>query len=330
VKNVGITTTVPIEVLIAGGYRPLDLNNLFIGDPHPEELVSMAERKGFPQASCTWIKGIYGACQKYALDTILYVTHGDCSGSLELAEVLRSEGKNCIPFPYPDFPHLGRMQEQLENLASALGTSLEEAEGVRRKILPYRVLSWKLDELTWKEDLISSWENHLFLVSTSDFEGSFEDYRRKAQELITGCGKRKPYPPSSIRLGYIGVPPIFARSLYYFLEGRGARVVFNELQYQFSMPSPGGCLAQQYIDYTYPYSSSYRLRGILSELRKRKAQGVIHYVQSFCHRQISDIVFRKEIDLPILTLEGNTNYTLDQQAMTKVEAFIDMVRRRRE
>jgi benzoyl-CoA reductase/2-hydroxyglutaryl-CoA dehydratase subunit BcrC/BadD/HgdB len=53
-------------------------------------------------------------------------------------------------------------------------------------------------------------------------------------------------------------------------------------------------------------------------------------VQSFCHRQISDIVFRKEIDLPILTLEGNTNYTLDQQAMTKVEAFIDMLRRRKQ
>lgn len=29
-KVIGITTTVPIEVLVAAGYRVIDLNNLFI------------------------------------------------------------------------------------------------------------------------------------------------------------------------------------------------------------------------------------------------------------------------------------------------------------
>ena len=327
-KDIGITTTVPIEALIAGGCRPVDLNNLFIEDPHPEELVSIAERKGFPQTSCTWIKGVYGACQRYGVDTILYVMHGDCSASVELAEVLQNEGKNCLPFSYPNLPHVGRMREQLENLASSLGTSLDKAEEVRREIMPYRALSWKLDELTWKENLVSSWENHFFLVSTSDFGRDLRGYQRRAKELIARCKERGPYPQPFTRLGYIGVPPIFPHSLYRFLEARGARVVFNEMQHQFSMPAPGKCLAEQYTNYTYPYSSSYRLKSILFELKRRKIQGIIHYVQSFCHRQISDIVFRKEIDLPILTLEGNTNYTLDQQAMTKIEAFIDMLRRR--
>jgi len=30
-KTIGITTTVPIEILMAAGYKPVDLNNLFIG-----------------------------------------------------------------------------------------------------------------------------------------------------------------------------------------------------------------------------------------------------------------------------------------------------------
>ncbi len=34
-KTVGITTTIPIECLIAAGYTPVDLNNLFISHPDP-------------------------------------------------------------------------------------------------------------------------------------------------------------------------------------------------------------------------------------------------------------------------------------------------------
>ena len=43
-NKIGITTTVPIEVLLAAGYQPVDLNNVFITDPNPERLVSIAEK----------------------------------------------------------------------------------------------------------------------------------------------------------------------------------------------------------------------------------------------------------------------------------------------
>ncbi len=46
--TIGITTTVPTEVLLAAGYQPVDLNNLFISDPDPERLVDIAEPAGFP------------------------------------------------------------------------------------------------------------------------------------------------------------------------------------------------------------------------------------------------------------------------------------------
>ncbi|GAI09778.1 unnamed protein product, partial [marine sediment metagenome] len=29
-KKIGITTTVPVEILLAAGYQPVDLNNVFI------------------------------------------------------------------------------------------------------------------------------------------------------------------------------------------------------------------------------------------------------------------------------------------------------------
>ena len=31
--RIGITTTVPVEIIIAAGHTPVDLNNLFITDP---------------------------------------------------------------------------------------------------------------------------------------------------------------------------------------------------------------------------------------------------------------------------------------------------------
>jgi len=134
-----------------------------------------------------------------------------------------------------------------------------------------------------------------------------------------------------LRLAYIGVPPIFARDLYRFLESQGARVVFNEIQRQFAMPRYGNqrnSLAQQYSNYTYPYSIFDRLNDILPQLRERRVDAVIHYVQAFCHRGIGDIIFRHRIDLPILTLEGNNDYTLTAHLKTRIEAFLDMVRRR--
>ncbi|GAF82550.1 unnamed protein product, partial [marine sediment metagenome] len=103
-KTIGITTTVPIEVLLAAGYQPVDLNNIFISDPDPERLVGIAEKAGFPINCCTWIKGIYGVVMEQGIDTVLCVTTGDCSNTIMLMEVLKLKGHNVIPFAYPDHP----------------------------------------------------------------------------------------------------------------------------------------------------------------------------------------------------------------------------------
>jgi len=98
-----------------------------------------------------------------------------------------------------------------------------------------------------------------------------------------------------------------------------------------SSPCPGPeSLAEQYSSYTYPYSIHERLRDIKTELNRRQVDGVIHYVQAFCHRGIGDIIFRDAIDLPVLTLEGNDDFFLNSHIKTRIEAFLDMLQRSRQ
>ena len=326
-KKIGVTTTVPVEVLIAAGYQPIDLNNILVADTNPGRLITIAERAGFPLNCCSWIKGIYGVCIDKDIRDVLCVTSGDCSNTVMLMETLKLKGLNTIPFSYPESPDPQVMRDKLKSLAATLGTTLEAAEKVGRELKPVRDLVLKLDELTWKGNTVSGWENNLWLVSTSDFNGDFRKYRRDIQELLEDCSQRQPYSTEQLRLAYIGVPSVYARELYPFIEKHDARVVFNEVQRQFAMPEPGGSLAEQYSSYTYPYSINERLDDIKAEIRERGVDGVIHYIQAFCHRGIGDIIFRDAIDVPVLTLEGNDDFFLNSHVKTRIEAFLDMIQR---
>jgi len=328
-NNIGITTTVPIEILIAAGYKPVDLNNVFITDRRPERLVNIAEKAGFPLNCCSWIKGIYGVCMDYGIDTVLCVTTGDCSNTIMLMEVLKLKGLKVIPFAYPDQPDIQQMHHALQRLAEALGTTLEAASRIRAELKPSRRLALKLDQLTWQQGLVSGWENHLWLVSTSDFNQDYYKYHHQLQKLLADCHQRQPYSSDWLRLAYIGVPSVYGQDLYHYLESNRAKVVFNEIQRQFAMPKSGNTLAEQYSNYTYPYSIYHRLNDVTTELRRRRVDGVIHYVQAFCHRGIGDIIFRDAIDLPILTLEGNDDFSLTHHIKTRIEAFLDMLERSR-
>ena len=327
--TIGVTTTVPIEVLLAAGYKPVDLNNLFIAGSQRDRLVGIAERAGFPQNCCTWIKGIYGVCMEHGIENVLCVTTGDCSNTIMLMEVLKLKGLKVIPFAYPDRPDPHRMRQSLESLAETLNTSLQAAEEVRKELEESRRLAHTLDEHTWREGVISGWENHLWLVSSSDFNSDHRDYEMRLRHLLEASVKHQPYPDDMLRLAYIGVPSVFAEDLYRYLERNGARVVFNEVQRQFAMPDRGSSLEEQYSRYTYPYSVFDRLRDILPELRRRRIDGVLHYVQAFCHRGIADIIIRDAVDLPVLTVEGNEDYLLTHHLQTRLEAFLDVLRRRR-
>ncbi|MDV2989907.1 MAG: 2-hydroxyacyl-CoA dehydratase [Dehalogenimonas sp.] len=325
-RLIGITTTVPVEVILAAGAVPVDLNNLFISAAEPQKLIALAENDGFPLNTCAWIKGIYGAVLEKGIREVICVTGGDCSNTVMLMEVLRQRGIKGIPFNYPSEPDPAAMAAAIQKLAADLGTTMTGAEEQRRRLLPLRSLSAKADRLTWQDNVLSGQENHVWLVSTSDFNGDPDRFTRDLQSLVDEAGTRPPYPDDELRLGIIGVPPVFAAGLYDFLERQGGRAVFNEVQRQFSMPYPAADLAEQYTLYTYPYATEMRLTDIKKAITERRLDGIIHYVQSFCHRAIGDILMRHEIDLPILTIEGNTDLGISQHLKTRLEAFLDMLR----
>ncbi|WP_035106242.1 2-hydroxyacyl-CoA dehydratase family protein [Desulfovirgula thermocuniculi] len=323
--RVGLTTTIPVEVIYAAGCVPVDLNNLFITDPHPGALVEEAELAGYPRNLCAWIKGIYGAVMKHSdIRVLVAVTQGDCSNTHALMETLELAGIKVIPFAYPFDRDRDLLKLQIEKLMAHFGVDWPSVERARERLDAVRRKVWVIDRLTWEENLVSGWENHLYQVNCSDFKGDPDAFEREVDEFLARARERSPRR-EEIRLAYIGVPPIMD-DLYDYLEERGARVVFNETQRQFTLPYAAADLVERYRLYTYPYGIFYRLEDILREIARRGVHGVIHYAQSFCFRQIEDLIVRQKIRLPVLTLEGDKPGRLDARTRMRLDAFLDMLR----
>jgi benzoyl-CoA reductase/2-hydroxyglutaryl-CoA dehydratase subunit BcrC/BadD/HgdB len=185
----------------------------------------------------------------------------------------------------------------------------------------------ELDRLTYVQDVVSGWENHYYLVSSSDFNSDPDAFEQDLDAFLEQAGGRDPRG-EEIRLGYLGVPPILGQ-LYETVESLGGRIVFNETQRQFSMPYRDDDLVDVYLKYTYPYDIGGRLEDIMAAIHKRRLDGLIHYTQTFCFRQIYDIILRESLSLPILTLEGDRPGKIDGRTAFRIEAFIEMIRERK-
>ncbi|MFZ5584765.1 MAG: 2-hydroxyacyl-CoA dehydratase family protein [Thermodesulfobacteriota bacterium] len=323
---VGITTTVPLEVVLAAGAVPVDLNNRFITHPDPASLVRRAEELGLPATLCAWIKGIYAWLLDHPeVETVIGVTQGDCSNTHALMELLTLAGRRVIPFAYPHRREPQALERALAGLAADLGASRERAEELRRGLLPLRHDLERLDQLTWREGRVSGAENHLWLVSASDLDGDPADFQARLREFLQ-MTQARPDRDARPRLGVLGVPTIIA-GLHQTLEDLGAAVVYNEVPHQFALlpplEPPGDGLTAQYLRYTYPYDVFHRAEAIAREAARRGLDGLIHYTQTFCYRQVQDIALRQLVDLPMLTIEGNQPGPVDGRTRLRLEAFLE-------
>jgi benzoyl-CoA reductase/2-hydroxyglutaryl-CoA dehydratase subunit BcrC/BadD/HgdB len=323
VNRTGFTTTIPLEILLAAERIPVDLNNLFITGGRSLELIEAAEAQGFPRNICGWIKGIYGAVIESGISELVAVTEGDCSNTRALMEVLSLHGITTIPFAYPHDRNPQALRDEIERMMAHFGVGWDTVNRAGENLENVRGKISEIDRLTWEDGLVSGEENHYFQVASSDMNGSPETFEAEIDRFILEISSRTPYR-DSIRLAYIGVPPIID-DLYPFLESHGARVVFNETQRQFSMPYGIRDLVERYRAYTYPYDIFFRLADIKQEIEKRRIDGVIHYVQSFCFRQIEDMVVRQQLSLPILTLEGDKPGPLDARTKIRIESFLELL-----
>lgn len=325
-EKIGLTTTVPIEIWIAAGYLPVDLNNIFVTSKNYQKYIEIAERDGFPKSICAWIKGLYGVCIDEGIKNIAGVIGGDCSNTKALVDLLEYKGINIFEFSYPYTRHKDDIKKEMDRLMKQLNVSYEEIEKTRIQLNEVRNIAIELDTMGYLQDNQTGLENHLILVNCSDFQGDVQGYKRyllnKKEELAKREKNRK-----SIRLGYIGVPPMTA-DLYDYIETLDSKVIYNEVQREFAFPrnSEAKDIYEQYLDYTYPYDSKFRIQEIKKQIEQRKLDGIIHYTQAFCHRAIDDIIIKANLDIPVINIEGDQQNTLDARTKLRLEAFIDMLK----
>lgn len=327
--KVGLTTTIPVEVILAAGHQPVDLNNIFITDEAPARHVARAESDGFPRTACAWIKGMYSVVLDHGIRTIVAVTQGDCSQTHAMIETLKEQGVRVIPFAYPYDRDEELLRTQIQRLCDHFGVSLEQAEEQRQRLRGLRSKVAEIDRLTWAENLVNGRENHYYQVCCSDFNGDPERFEKTLDQFLAEARQREPFR-SDVRIGVAGVPTIYS-DLYEFVEANQARVVLNEIQRQFTMADCLDCdLVEQYRRYTYPYELSGRLQDLKRQIELREIDGLIHYTQAFCFRQIQDLLLKRHLDLPILTIEGEGPMPLDARTKLRVEAFVEtLVARKR-
>ena len=323
--RIGMTTTVPVEVILAAGHVPIDLNNVFITGTEPVRKVEAAEDAGYPRNICGWIKGLYSTVVgSDCVDAVIAVTQGDCSNTHALMETWQMAGVRVIPFAYPFDRDVDLLRLQMNKMLEAMGTDWDRVLVVKADMDRVRRKVAEIDRLTWQENRVSGADNHLFQVSCSDFNSDVTRFEADVDAFLEQA-VQAPVRREGLRLGYIGVPPIFT-DLYSYVESMDARVVFNEVQRQFAMPYDEPDIIEQYRRYTYPYGIFGRLDDIQAEIERRHLDGVIHYVQSFCYRQIEDIIVRKKLKVPILTIEGDKPGCMDARTRLRVDGFIEMLK----
>ena len=320
-----MTTTVPVEIILAAGHVPVDLNNVFITSADPVRRVEAAEDAGYPRNICGWIKGLYSTVVGTdCVDAVIAVTQGDCSNTHALMETWELVGTRVIPFAYPFDRDVDLLRLQMQKMVESMGTDWERVMAVKADVDRVRRKVAEIDRLTWQENRVSGGDNHLFQVSCSDFNSDVVKFEADVDNFLEMAVKA-PVRQDGLRLGYIGVPPIFT-DLYSYVETMGARVVFNEVQRQFAMPYDEPDIIEQYRRYTYPYGIFGRIDDIQGEIEQRQLDGVIHYVQSFCYRQIEDMIVRKKLKVPILTIEGDKPGCMDARTRLRVDGFIEMLK----
>jgi len=324
---IGITSTVPVEIIFAAGLVPVDINNIFILSDDPNRLVRIAKMDGFPDTTCSWICGLYGTVLEKGLKTIIGVVGGDCSETIALMEILSLNDIEIIPFAYPHQRDKKILFDELQRFSERFDVDMKRALKYKKKLDVIRARIHYLDRLLWKEDRALGEEVHHFQLSSSDFNGDPDEFYNQINHFIKEVEKRDPFR-TEIRLGFLGVPPIIS-DLYSRIEDNNVRIVYNEVQRQFSLPVPGS-IVDSYYHYTYPYGIDARLSDIEREINHRKIDGVIHYIQSFCFRGIEDIVLRKRLKIPVLTLQGDIPSRVTEIMEIRIEAFLDMLYRRKE
>ena len=323
----GISSTLPIEVLYAAGRTVVDLNNIFITSKDRSGVSKSSDY--VPRTVCSWTRGILESAIALKIPECVIVTEGDCAHTIPIMEVLEANGVKPVPFEFPIGREKKRLKAEIARLMNYYGVSEEECAAVKEKFDITRKLLKEIDELTYKDLKVGGFENHLYLVTASDFSSHPDKFHENVKLFLREARSRRP-GKLSLRVGYAGIPPIFT-DLHDFIGALGSGVIYNETARQFSMIEGAGMdMVDAYHQYTYPYTFGERLRDIKIAIKERELDCLIHYVQSFCFHQIEDRILKDELgDFPVLTIEGDHPAPLGGNEKLKIESFFASVENRK-
>jgi benzoyl-CoA reductase/2-hydroxyglutaryl-CoA dehydratase subunit BcrC/BadD/HgdB len=326
--EVGITTTLPVEVLLAAGLRPVDLNNRFITCERAAARVELAERRGFPRGVCAWVKGIYATVHEEGIRTVVGVTQGDCSLTHALLELLQDDGVEVFRFEFPYDRDASELAREIGRLESRFGVTRSQTEEARAALSDVRGDLRRIDELMSRPMPRGfAREAHAVILSGSDLGGGDPNgFSAEARRFLEAHeGEAASEDVGGPRLALAGVPPI-VDDLFEHVERAGARICLGEMAREFAMLRPGSAsVVEQYRAYTYPYGVFYRAEQLAAAVRRRGIAGVIHYVQTFCYRSVQDRILRDRVGVPVLTLECDRPGALDERSVSRIEAFVEML-----
>ncbi len=319
-KKIGISSTLPIEVLYAAEYRVYDLNNLFINSHLPQGLIEFAHETGLSRTTCGWTKGVFAAALKFGFDKVVNVVSGDCSNNHVMGEILKKRGVEVIPFFYPYPRNRDDLKKEVESLMRRFGVTWSDVEGVFNRFSRIRSKLLMLEKITIEEGKINGNELLAYLISGSDMRGNPESFEKEIDSFLCTVEKR-PSLRRKIRAGVIGIPPMFT-DLFSFLEEHDVQVVYIETAKEFGRVGEFSDIIDVYHTYSYPYELSYRLERIKDEIKKRGIDILIHYVQSFCFHRNEHLFFSENISIPVLRVEGDLPGPMDEATRVRVESFL--------
>ncbi|MCX9009891.1 MAG: 2-hydroxyacyl-CoA dehydratase family protein [Candidatus Methanoperedens sp.] len=306
----GITALVPPELIFACGGVPFDVNN-----------VIPASKKYPGNKLCAWT-AIWKEMlinREIQVNSLVVVAGGDCHNALVDGQKVAMSGLTTHFFFYPFDGDHEYMESQLYRLSDFLG-------GIRyperfREIRDMKRLGQEVDRKRGCGK-ISPGEAFSILVSSSDLRSDPCMFERAIEAIREGDFEL------NNRVALIGVPPIY-HDFHETAQSLGLQIVFDELPYEFIRH--GGVdikeIARSYCNYTFARPLGLRINFLRKELEKRKVDGVIHYTQFACHHMLEDEVMRKELDYPVLTIQGDLPGSTPQQIKLRLEAFREMLER---
>ena len=328
--RVGFFATVPVEIILAAGMVPQDINNLFVTGSDPARLLHAADEAGVPRNLCAWTRGLYGATVANNMETIVVVPCGDCTNNVTMAELLGRVGTRVIRFnyPVPGTDERLHLEREMAGLAQQLGTTMAAAEGVFEELKPLRQLLRRIDLEGVAGGRLSAARARLLLLESTDFGGSPELFSRRLER-----GLREAQPTlagAAPRIAVFGIPTILS-NLGETLEEMGARVVLWETERDFAMVEPADSLVDQYLGYAYPRGLEARLERFLPLLKLRGVDSVLINAQAFCHHNLE--LRRVEQALaayPTLVLESDAPGSVTARDRVRLEGFLALARNRRD